>query len=556
MRSWWIVAVLVTLLCGVAHSSPYLSPRIATLAAKPWTVDEFWNQVEAEGTPIVENVFDPQGRVLVTFVYRAGPAIKHVALYHVPSEEQGGYAQMERIPGTNVFAWSAFVEPTARFTYALAPGDDLGPPIRNPPPDDGPKRTAMIEPDPLDKAMVSNATSIVELPRAPAQPWLTARRESPAGTVVVHDVKSKSLGNTRPVWVYTPPGFSTTGAPYPLVVMFDGDAAIFALGITFTLDNLIAAKRIPPCVVVMIGNTDRGHELPHDTPFADFVALDVVPWIRHTYHATEDPRLTVIQGLSYGGIASSYAAFRHPEVYGNVLSQSGSYWWSADEAPEPETHAGDYIAGAKLPLRFWMEVGTLELGGPVRTTHLAGNRHFRDVLRLRGYDMSYREFVGAHEYINWRGSIADGLIALLSSPPRFTDKLPAPVGAAGGIDVGAAKPFVFPTELRMALLDGGDAVVAWLKQQDPALSTEDALNGLGYWILDLEHPREAIPIFAWVTERFPKSWNAFDSLGDAYRRAGDRARAIESYERSLALNPKNPNLVKRLAQVRETPVRK
>jgi tetratricopeptide (TPR) repeat protein len=131
----------------------------------------------------------------------------------------------------------------------------------------------------------------------------------------------------------------------------------------------------------------------------------------------------------------------------------------------------------------------------------------------------------------------------------------APVGAAGGIDVGAAKPFVFPTELRMALLDGGDAVVAWLKQQDPALSTEDVFNGFGYWILDLEHPREAIPIFAWVTERFPKSWNAFDSLGDAYRRAGDRARTIESYERSLVLNPKNPNLVKRLAQVRETPVR-
>ena len=98
MRGWWIVGVLVTL-CAIAQSSPYLSPRIWTLAAKPWTVDEFWKQVEAEGTPIVENVFDPDGRVLVTFVYRAGPATKHVALYHVPSGEQIGYAQMERIPG-------------------------------------------------------------------------------------------------------------------------------------------------------------------------------------------------------------------------------------------------------------------------------------------------------------------------------------------------------------------------------------------------------------------------------------------------------------------------
>ncbi len=46
--------------------------------------------------------------------------------------------------------------------------------------------------------------------------------------------------------------------------------------------------------------------------------------------------------------------------------------------------------------------------------------------------------------------------------------------------------------------------------------------------------------------RFPASANARDSLGEAYMNAGDRARAIENYEKSLNLNPKNTNAVEKL----------
>ena len=34
-----------------------------------------------------------------------------------------------------------------------------------------------------------------------------------------------------------------------------------------------------------------------------------------------------VGGMSYGGLAASFAALRHPDVFGAVLSQSGSYWW-------------------------------------------------------------------------------------------------------------------------------------------------------------------------------------------------------------------------------------
>jgi len=39
-----------------------------------------------------------------------------------------------------------------------------------------------------------------------------------------------------------------------------------------------------------------------------------------------------------------------------------------------------------------------------------------EVLRAKGYDVDDREFAGAHEYLNWRGTISDGTHALLPEP--------------------------------------------------------------------------------------------------------------------------------------------
>ena len=41
------------------------------------------------------------------------------------------------------------------------------------------------------------------------------------------------------------------------------------------------------------------------------------------------------------------------------------------------------------------------------------NRHMRDVLRAKGYSVTYRELSSGHDYVGWRGTLADGLIALI-----------------------------------------------------------------------------------------------------------------------------------------------
>ncbi len=148
-----------------------------------------------------------------------------------------------------------------------------------------------------------------------------------------------------------------------------------------------------------------------------------MPWVRRSYNVTADPRHVTIGGSSYGGLGSAYAAFRHPETFGNVLSQSGSYWWTPPADPsqpanpnadaEPTYVAQLFVNSPCLPVRFSMDAGTMELD---RTGNgrgiLVTNRHLRDVLRAKGYEVFYQEFHGAHDYASWRGTIADGLILL------------------------------------------------------------------------------------------------------------------------------------------------
>jgi enterochelin esterase family protein len=68
-----------------------------------------------------------------------------------------------------------------------------------------------------------------------------------------------------------------------------------------------------------------------------------------------------------------------------------------------------FTASPLLPVRFYIDAGLLEN----TTSILEENRHLRDLLRSKGYEVHYAEFNGGHEFRNWRGTFSDGLIALL-----------------------------------------------------------------------------------------------------------------------------------------------
>jgi CubicO group peptidase (beta-lactamase class C family) len=80
--------------------------------------------------------------------------------------------------------------------------------------------------------------------------------------------------------------------------------------------------------------------------------------------------------------------------------------------------------------------------------------------------------------------------------------------------------------------------------------SEKELNSLGYRALGLGKKEEAIAVFRLNVENFPKSWNVYDSLGEALMENGEYDQAVKNYEKSLQLNPKNDNARKMLKKIK------
>jgi CubicO group peptidase (beta-lactamase class C family) len=78
---------------------------------------------------------------------------------------------------------------------------------------------------------------------------------------------------------------------------------------------------------------------------------------------------------------------------------------------------------------------------------------------------------------------------------------------------------------------------------------ERAVNSVAYHLLWQKRTADAIRLFKLNTELHPQSANTFDSLGEAYMESGDKALAVQNYEKSLSLDPNNSNAASRLKKL-------
>lgn len=88
-------------------------------------------------------------------------------------------------------------------------------------------------------------------------------------------------------------------------------------------------------------------------------------------------------------------------------------------------------------------------------------------------------------------------------------------------------------------------------EPDVILFEEREMNLLGYRCLQSGRIKDAIELFKLNTVAFPRSWNAFDSLGEAYLQDGQKDLAIKNYEKSLELNPHNTNAEEKLRSIKK-----
>lgn len=81
-------------------------------------------------------------------------------------------------------------------------------------------------------------------------------------------------------------------------------------------------------------------------------------------------------------------------------------------------------------------------------------------------------------------------------------------------------------------------------------NAEQSINDAGYQMMEAGKVKEAIELFKTNVQLFPQSWNTYDSLGEAYAKAGDTALAIQNYEKSVQMNPKNEAGIAALAKLK------
>ena len=180
---------------------------------------------------------------------------------------------------------------------------------------------------------------------------------------------------TRRVQVYVPKQY-VPGTTAPFIVVQDGGEP----SLTTVLDNLIAQRRIPVMIAILIANgggdaqgSERG--LEYDTMsglYAEFVETEVLPLVEKMYDVklTKDPEGRATAGTSSGGVAAFSMAWYHPELYHRVLTYSGTYvnqqWPFNPAIPHGawEYHEHLIAESPKKPIRIWLEVGDRDLLNP------------------------------------------------------------------------------------------------------------------------------------------------------------------------------------------------
>jgi enterochelin esterase-like enzyme len=175
------------------------------------------------------------------------------------------------------------------------------------------------------------------------------------------------------------------------------------------MDNLIAAKKAKPMIIVMpAGHTVQnapglaGPQSAQDDFVRDFV-IDIMPYVETHYRVLADRQHRAIAGLSMGGTQTLNIAIPHLDrfayvgVYSSGLIGGLLGSQSQGEAGWEQLHLAELDnAAAKKGLKLlWFSTGSNDGLLPTTKSTVA-------VLQKHGFTPAFQESPGAHTWINWR----------------------------------------------------------------------------------------------------------------------------------------------------------
>jgi enterochelin esterase-like enzyme len=247
-----------------------------------------------------------------------------------------------------------------------------------------------------------------------------ANRPVPHGQIHIDWYESNVLDKMRSMHVYTPPGYEAGSAKYPVFYLLHGggdeDSGWSTVGRAgFILDNLLAAKKAKPMIVVMPnGSMPRAAVVPGVAPdpmaqraaqqrFVDELLNNVMPYVEKNYRVIANRDNRAIAGLSMGAGQTLAVAPTHLDKFAYIGVWSGGVNAAATddflkrnapffESPEKTN---------KMVKVLWVAAGSNDtLAGP-------GTKHLAEILDEHGIKHEYRESEGGHTWINWRHYLND-----------------------------------------------------------------------------------------------------------------------------------------------------
>jgi enterochelin esterase family protein len=231
-------------------------------------------------------------------------------------------------------------------------------------------------------------------------------QDVPHGDVRAHWYQSKTLGTLRRVTVYVPPGYDRNpGARLPVLYLLHGanadETAWQRLGrANLILDNLLAAKKIKPFLVVMpfgygVMPGTGGAPGQNTAQFGKDLLEDLIPFVQSRYRTRTDRAQRAIVGLSMGGGQALSIGLNHIDLFGAVGGFSSGLGRPADF---PTTYAGliaDPPSSNKRLRLLWVGCGKDDGA-------FAASRSFSEFLTANKIVHTFRESDGAHTWMVWR----------------------------------------------------------------------------------------------------------------------------------------------------------
>lgn len=250
------------------------------------------------------------------------------------------------------------------------------------------------------KVWLGMAKSLVEVPGD--EQMFYKEQQVPHGTMHVHRYRSKSLGVTRGLYVYTPPGYETNRqTKYPVLYLLHGlgdteDAWTVVGRANVIADNMLAKKKAGPLVIVMpYGHTPSAppdmRSLGNYEAFERDVIKDVIPYVQKHYRVSGEQKDRAIAGLSMGGGQALTLGLGNLELFG---------WIGAYSSAVPQGQKLDKLLAEPNSINDKLEL--LWIGCGRNDFLFQANQKFFERLNAEKIKHVAHITDGAHEWRIWR----------------------------------------------------------------------------------------------------------------------------------------------------------